>query len=179
MFPTVRPHLRPIARTGRSRAFSWDPEADGGAWVWSTLGPCQWDLNYSNPEVLAAMAAEMLFLANLGAGVIRVNGAEFLWKELGTDCENLPEAHVIVQILEAFARIAAPSISSSMRGDGPSGPAITFVNPEECRAGYNSLLMSSVWEALATATPASWPGPWATDSTLADRMCLDHLSPFA
>lgn len=155
MFPDTEvpgryaPHLRP-SQDRKSRAFSWEPGADGGAWVWSTLGPLQWDLNYANPEVLAAMAAEMLLLANLGAGVIRVNGAEFLWKELGTSCENLPEAHVIVQIFEAILRISAPSTTLLCGTLVPQDTAITFVGPEECRLAYNSLVMSSVWEALAT-----------------------------
>ena len=114
------------------------------------FGRTRWGLNYSNPDVLAAMAGEMLFLANLGAGVIRLNGSESVWKDEGTDNENLPEAHVVVQILETLTRIAAPSVSLLSGAMVPSDRAATFINAEECRAGYNSLLMSSVWEALAS-----------------------------
>ena len=144
-------HLRPMPPDREGDAFTWHPEVDGGAWVWTTITPKQWDLDYSNPEVLAAITGEMLFLANLGAGVIRVNGAKHLWKQGGTDCENLPEAHVIVQVLEAIMRIAAPSTSLVSGAMVPSDPEASFVNPEECRAAYDSFLMSAVWEALATA----------------------------
>jgi amylosucrase len=144
-------HLRPMPTDREGDAFTWHPEIDGGAWVWSTVSPEQWDLDYSNPDVLAAIAGELLFLANLGAGVIRLNGAKHLWKQIGTDCENLPEAHVIVQVLEALSRIAAPSISFVSGAMVPSDHETSFVSPEECRAAYDSALMSAVWESLATA----------------------------
>lgn len=147
---TYAPHLRSIGPARGGDAFTWHPEVDGGAWVWTTLSPLQWDLDYSNPGVLAAVAAEMLFLANLGAGVIRINGEQFLWKRPGTNCEGLPEAHQIVQVLDTVARIAAPSISL-VSGAMVPGSQMSFVSGGECRAAYHSVLMSAVWEALATA----------------------------
>jgi amylosucrase len=142
-------HLRPLGPERVGDAFSWHQEVDGGAWVWTTLSPGQWDLNYSNPNVLAAVTTEMLFLANLGAGVIRINGESLLWKQPGTDCENLPEAHMIVQVLDTVVRIAAPSVSLISGAMVPDPH--DFVSPGECRAGYDSVLMSAVWESLATA----------------------------
>jgi amylosucrase len=144
------PQLHSIAPDRGGDGFTWHPEVDGGAWVWTTLSPAQWDLNYSNPDVLAAVVTEMLFLANLGAGVIRISGEPFLWKRPGTSCENLPEAHLIVEVLDTIARIAAPSISL-VSGAMVPGPQASFIGPGECRAGYNSVLMSAVWEALATS----------------------------
>ena len=143
------PHLRSIAPERDGDAFTWHPEVDGGAWVWTTLSPAQWDLNYSNPDVLAAVVTELLFLANMGPGVIRINGESFLWKQPGTNCENLPEAHLIVQILDTIAGIAAPSVTLISGAMVPG--THHFVSPGECRAGYDSVLMSAVWEALATA----------------------------
>jgi len=122
------PYLRPITPSREGDAFTWHPEVDGGAWVWTTLSPAQWDLNYANPDVLAAVVSEMLFLANLGAGAIRINGEAFLWKQPGTDCENLPEAHVIVEILDTVTRIAAPSISL-ISGAMVPGPQTSFIHP--------------------------------------------------
>ena len=142
--------LRSRTRDRGGDVFTWHPEMEGGAWVWTTFGPSRWDLNYSNPDVLAAMTGEMLFLANLGAGVIRLNGLEFLRTNPGTDCENLPEAHVVVETIDAVARIAAPSVSFLSGAMVPSDRVATFVNVGECRAGYNSVLMSSTWEALAS-----------------------------
>ena len=34
----------------------------------------------------------------------------FIWKQLGTSCENLPEAHRLIRAFNAVARIAAPAL---------------------------------------------------------------------
>ena len=141
--------LQSMPREQGGDAFTWRAEVDGGAWVSTTFGPSRWDLNYSSPEVLTAVAGEMLFVANLGAGVIRLNGLALLGKSPGTDSENLPEAHAIVEALDSVARIAAPSVSFLSGAMVPSERVGTFVSTGQCRAAYNSLLMSSTWEALA------------------------------
>ncbi len=66
-------------------------------WVWTTFHNYQWDLNYENPAVFNHMAEEMLFLANLGVEVLRLDAVAFTWKRLGTSCEKLPEAHQLIQ----------------------------------------------------------------------------------
>jgi len=33
-----------------------------------------------------------------------------MWKRIGTDCENQPEAHAILQAFRALSRIAAPGL---------------------------------------------------------------------
>ena len=58
--------------------------------MWTTFHSYQWDLNYANPAVFNRMAEEMLFLANQGVEVLRLDAVAFIWKQLGTGCENLP-----------------------------------------------------------------------------------------
>ncbi|MEO1166885.1 MAG: alpha-amylase family glycosyl hydrolase, partial [Chloroflexota bacterium] len=65
-------------------------------WVWTSFYNFQWDLNYKNPEVFNAMAGEMLYLANQGVEVLRFDALAFIWKEMGTACESLPQAHMII-----------------------------------------------------------------------------------
>jgi amylosucrase len=79
-------------------------------WVWTTFNSFQWDLNYRNPEAFRGMAAEMLYLANAGAEVLRLDALAFTWKEMGTNCESLPKAHTLVRAFNAVLRIAAPSL---------------------------------------------------------------------
>lgn len=38
----------------------------------------QWDLNYSNPAVFRAMARELLFLANSGVEILRMDAVAFM-----------------------------------------------------------------------------------------------------
>ena len=56
------------------------------------------------------MLEEMLFLANMGVDILRLDAVAFIWKRMGTSCENLPEAHLIIQAFNLLARIAAPGL---------------------------------------------------------------------
>jgi hypothetical protein len=138
------PHLKANAPDRGGDSFTWHSDVQGGRWIWTTFQPFEWDLNYSNPRVLAAIAGELLGIANLGIGALRLNSVGHLWKTPGTACEDLPEAHLIVQVLQMLVDIAAPAVV--LISEVPA-----FVNSEECRLGYNDLLMSSIWEAIATA----------------------------
>ena len=141
-------HLRDIFPTVRKGSFTWNDEMQ--KWVWTTFNSYQWDLNYANPEVFRAMAEEMLFLANQGVTVLRLDAIAFIWKRLGTVCENQPEAHMIVQAFNALARIAAPSLLFKSEAIVHPDEVITYVRPDECQLSYNPTLMALLWEALAT-----------------------------
>jgi amylosucrase len=143
-------HLREIFPDRGGDAFIWRDDLDGGKWVWSTFYPFQWDLNYTNPAVLNAILGEMLFLANQGVDVLRLDAVPFLWKKPGTPSENLPEAHLVVRALNAAAAIAAPSLVFKSEAIVHPDEVARYVRPDECRLSYNPLLMCSLWDALAT-----------------------------
>ena len=140
--------LREIFPTVRRGSFTWRPELQ--RWVWTTFNSFQWDLRYANPAVLVAMAEEMLFLANAGVEFLRLDAVAFIWKQLGTSCENLPEAHLIIQAFNAIARIAAPALLFKSEAIVHPDDVISYVSPGECQVSYNPLLMALLWEALAT-----------------------------
>lgn len=119
-------------------------------WVWTTFNSFQWDLNYANPEVFNAMAEEMLFIANLGVEVLRMDAVAFIWKQLGTNCENLPEAHTLIQAFNAVARIAAPSLLFKSEAIVHPDDVAKYIRPDECQISYNPLLMALLWNTLAT-----------------------------
>ena len=100
--------LREIFPDVRRGSFTW--RADMRRWVWTTFNSFQWDLNYANPQVFRAMADELLFLANAGVEILRLDAVPFIWKRMGTSCENQPEAHLLIQAFNALARIAAPAL---------------------------------------------------------------------
>lgn len=125
-------------------------EGQEGPWVWTTFHSYQWDLNYSNPAVFNQMASEMLFLANLGADVLRLDALAFVWKQLGTACESLPEAHLVIQAFNAVARIAAPALLFKSEAIVHPDDVVKYVGPEECQLSYNPLLMALLWNTLAT-----------------------------
>lgn len=121
-----------------------------GRWIWSTFYHFQWDLNYANPAVFTAMAGEMLFLANVGVDVLRMDAVAFIWKQLGTDCENLPQAHTLIRAFNAVCRIAAPAVLFKSEAIVHPDRVVEYIAPEECQLSYNPLQMALVWEALAT-----------------------------
>ncbi len=140
--------LREIFPEQRPGSFTYRAEID--RWVWTTFNSFQWDLNYANPVVFRRMAAEMLFLANQGVEVLRLDAVAFIWKRLGTPCENLPEAHLIIRAYNALARIAAPALLFKSEAIVHPDEVARYIDAEECQLSYNPLLMALLWEALAT-----------------------------
>jgi amylosucrase len=140
--------LREIFPDARPGSFTYQP--DMGKWVWTTFYSFQWDLNYGNPAVFRAMLQEMLSLANAGVEVLRLDAVAFIWKQLGTSCENLPEAHMIIQAYNALARIAAPALLFKSEAIVHPDEVARYISPNECQLSYNPLLMALLWESLAT-----------------------------
>jgi len=141
-------HLREIFPSVRRGSFTYMPQID--RWVWTTFHSFQWDLNYRNPAVFNRMAEEMLFLANVGVEALRLDAVAFTWKQLGTSCENLPDAHRLIQAFNALARIAAPSLLFKSEAIVHPDDVARYISPGECQLSYNPLLMALLWEALAT-----------------------------
>jgi amylosucrase len=119
-------------------------------WVWTTFNRFQWDLNYANPAVFTAMLEEMLFLANQGVEVLRLDAVAFIWKQMGTTCENLPQAHQIIQALNGLVRIAAPAMIFKSEAIVHPDHVASYISRDECPISYNPTLMALLWEALAT-----------------------------
>jgi amylosucrase len=140
--------LREIFPDRRRGSFSYRPEMD--RWVWTTFNDFQWDLNYANPAVFQSMAEEMLFLANRGVEILRLDAVVFCWKRLGTSCENLPESHLLVRAFNALARIAAPALLFKSEAIVHPDEVREFIDLGECQLSYNPLLMALLWNSLAT-----------------------------
>lgn len=121
-------------------------------WVWSTFYPYQWDLNYANPAVFAAMAASLLRLANRGIEVFRLDSTAFVWKREGTNSMNQPEAHQILQALRAIIDIVAPGVLLKAEAIVPTRELPAYLGSteaRECHIAYHSSLMAASWVALS------------------------------
>ncbi len=123
-------------------------------WVWTTFYGYQWDLNWSNPDVFVEMALTMLRLANRGIEAFRLDSTAYLWKRLGTDCMNQPEAHAILQALRAVSDIVAPGVLLKAEAIVPARELPPYFGTDEsagreCHLAYHSTLMAALWVALA------------------------------
>ena len=158
-------------------SFTHVPEM--GGWVWTTFNDYQWDLDHRNPDVFAAMLGTMLELANHGVDVLRLDAVPFLWKRLGTDCQNQPEAHLLVQAYRALTRLAAPGVLFKAEAIVAPEMLVQYLGAHdryrpECDLAYHNQLMVLLWSSLATrdarlATralsrlrPAPAPTGWVT-----------------
>lgn len=132
--------------------FTFFPEVE--KWVWTSFYAFQWDLDYRNPAVFQAMYEEMFFLANAGADVLRLDAVPFLWKEMDTNCRNLPEAHWLLRAYRALIRIAAPGVLFKAEAIVAPDDIIRYLGvggyeDKECEMAYNATLMCHLWHALA------------------------------
>jgi amylosucrase len=158
-------------------SFTWCEELS--RWVWTTFNPYQWDLDHANPAVFRAMAEIMMGLANAGVDVLRLDAVPFLWKRLGTNCQNLPEVHDLLQAFRAVMRIAAPSVALKAEAIVSPADLVAYLGVgrhegKECDLAYHNSLMVLLWSALASgrvgllthvlrAMPPVPPGAaWAT-----------------
>lgn len=141
-------HLREIFPEEKPGSFTYLPETN--QWVWTTFNTYQWDLNFSNPEVFKAITEEMFFIANLGIDIMRMDAVPFIWKELGTSCENLPQVHTLLQAFNLVAKIVTPSLIFISEAIVHPNDVNSYISESECKISYNPLMMATSWEALAT-----------------------------
>ncbi|MEZ4592115.1 MAG: alpha-amylase family protein [Chloroflexota bacterium] len=123
-------------------------------WVWTTFNEYQWDLNYHNPAVFTEMVEIMLYLANQGVEVLRLDAVAFMWKRLGTNCENQPEAHLILQAFRALCRLAAPGLLLKAEAIVSPPDLVPYLGRgvaanKECHIAYHNVLMVMLWSCLA------------------------------
>jgi amylosucrase len=142
---------------------------DDGRWVWTTFYDYQWDLNYANPAVFRDMLDTMFFLVNQGVDVLRLDAAPFLWKRMGTNCQNQPEVFLLIQAFRALLRVVAPGVILKAEAIVPPDALLQYVGVKatvgkQCELAYNNQLMVNLWSCLATrkvqlATQASYREP--------------------
>lgn len=149
---SLEQHLPQIFPQTAPGNFVWIEETQ--KYVWSTFYNYQWDLNYSNPKVLIAMADTMLALANLGVEAFRLDSAAFLWKRQGTNCMNQPECHWILQCLRAVVDLAAPGVLLKAEAIVPTAELPPYFGQgqaqgKECHLAYQSSMMAASWYCLA------------------------------
>ena len=166
-------------------SFTWDDDLD--AWVWTTFNAYQWDLDWSNPEVFYEFADIVSHLGNVGVDVLRLDAIAFIWKRLGTNCQNQPEVHDITQALRAFARIACPALLFKAEAILAPHDVVRYLGQGRHFAkvsdlAYHNSLMVQVWSMLASqdvrmaaATLGSTPPIPATTAWINYVRCHDDI----
>ena len=133
--------------------FTWDEEMQ--RWVMTVFNNYQWDLNYSNPAVFIEMLDVILYWANMGADILRLDAVAFLWKKIGSTCQNEREAHLILQLLKDCCQVVAPGVLFIAEAIVAPMEVTKYFGEDaiiakECEIAYNATYMALLWDAVAT-----------------------------
>ncbi|MEP6631404.1 MAG: alpha-amylase, partial [Lapillicoccus sp.] len=143
--------------------------------------------NWTNPEVLVEFAEIILFLANLGVEVLRLDAIAFLWKRMGGSGQNEPEVHAITQVLRTLARIACPALAFKAEAIVAPHDLVQYLGAgrhygKVSDLAYHNTLMVQIWSMLATSdsrlaahTLESLPRAPSTASWITYVRCHDDI----
>lgn len=142
------PQVFPTTAPGN---FTW--LEDVRHYVMTTFYPYQWDLNYKNPRVFNEMMYNFLYLTNRGIDIIRIDAVPYIWKELNTQCRNLPQVHTIVRMMRMIGEIVCPGVlllGEVVMEPEKVVPYFGTVEKPECHMLYNVTTMATTWHTVAT-----------------------------
>ncbi|MGW8193907.1 MAG: alpha-amylase family glycosyl hydrolase [Desulforhopalus sp.] len=150
MFEVTMPEIFPETSSGN---FTWDEVMN--KWVMTVFNDYQWDLNYSNPAVFIEMLDIILYWANNGADILRLDAVAFLWKKIGSICQNEREAHLLLQLMKDCCQVTAPGVLFIAEAIVAPVEITKYfgedaINAKECEIAYNASFMALLWDAVAT-----------------------------
>uniref|UniRef100_UPI0040488DA4 alpha-amylase family glycosyl hydrolase n=1 Tax=Roseivirga sp. TaxID=1964215 RepID=UPI0040488DA4 len=150
IFEQTMPQVFPETAPGN---FTYSEEMQ--KWVMTVFNTYQWDLNYTNPKVLTEMIEVVLFLANLGVDVFRMDAVAFVWKQLGTSSQNLDQAHIIHQLIKQCAQVVAPGVAFLAEAIVAPEEIVKYFGESEIWSNehdiaYNATLMALLWNSIST-----------------------------
>jgi amylosucrase len=150
MFEQTMPQIFPETDPGN---FTWNEEMQ--KWVMTVFHDYQWDLNYSNPAVFIEMLDIILFWANQGVDVLRLDAVAFLWKKIGTTCQNERNAHLVLQLMKDCCQVTAPGVLFIAEAIVAPVEVIKYFGEDaivakECEIAYNATFMALLWDGIAT-----------------------------
>ncbi len=148
LYEKTVPQVFPTTAPGN---FTWLP--DIGHFVMTTFYSYQWDLNYRNPRVFNEMMYNFLYLTNRGIDIIRIDAVPYIWKELNTQCRNLPRVHTIVRMMRMISEIVCPGVlllGEVVMEPEKVVPYFGTLEKPECHMLYNVTTMATTWHTVAT-----------------------------
>ncbi len=148
LYEKTVPQVFPTTAPGN---FTWLPEVEH--FVMTSFYPYQWDLNYKNPRVFNEMMYNFLYLANRGIDIIRIDAVPYIWKELNTQCRNLPQVHTIVRMMRMISEIVCPGVlllGEVVMEPVKVAPYFGTTEKPECHMLYNVTTMATTWHTVAT-----------------------------
>lgn len=167
-------------------------EKSGDEYFFHRFFEFQPDLNYRNPQVMLEISRILLFWMSQGLDGFRADAIPYIWKEEGTNCENLPQAHTILKIMRAILDYVRPNTLLLAEACQPPTEVVKYFGKgDECHAGYHFPLMPMIFKSLAlqdakpirgilhpSVTPEILPeNQWFMFLRLHDELTLEMVTP--
>lgn len=97
----------------------------------------------------------ILDLADVGVEILRLDAVPFMWKRMGTNCQNEPEVHLLVQALRALVRMATPAVLFKAEAIVAPGELVQYLGTHdrerpEWDLAYHNQLMVTLWSTAAS-----------------------------
>ena len=127
--------------------WTWDPEAQ--QFFWHRFFSHQPDLNFDNPKVREAVIRVMKFWLRMGVDGLRLDAIPYLIERDGTNCENLPETHLVLKELRAaLDQEFKGRIFLAEANQWPADVRPYFGDSDECHMAFHFPLMPRMYMAL-------------------------------
>lgn len=176
-------------------------------YLYHTFYPFQPDINWQNPKVLYYMLDTVTNWANLGVDIFRMDAIPYLSKDSGTNAENQPKTHAIINILSDYIQLTAPASVIQVEACqspkdilpyfgkdrevqvGADNENIKFKRTSEAQVAYHFPNMNAIWASLVTGdkkyfietnkkTPAiPKTAVWGNFLRVHDELTLEMVSP--
>ena len=147
-YEKTKPQVLPKSAPGN---FTWDINTHKV--VMTTFHSNQWDLNYHNPAVFHEMCGNLLFLCNAGVEIVRLGAVSYIWKEIGTDCIDLPEVHTILRLFRMAVDIVCPGVLLAAEAPPDFDAEVSYygsLERPECHFLCNNSVTTSIWNGVAS-----------------------------
>jgi sucrose phosphorylase len=110
--------------------------------LWTTFSADQIDFNFNSLDVLEKMIDVLLFYADQGATILRLDAIAYLWKEIGTNCIHLSQTHDMVKLFRAILDLVAPDVIILTETNVPHDENISYFGDghDEAQMVYNFTL---------------------------------------
>ena len=129
---------------------NWEWEEHASQYYFHRFFAIQPDLNYRNPKVLLEMTKALVNWKLRGLDGFRADAIPYIWKEEGTNCENLPKTHTVVKFFRAALDfIEADTLLLAEACQPPKKVVEYFGEGDECNAAYHFPVMPRIYRSLA------------------------------
>jgi len=121
--------------------------------LWTTFSTDQIDVNYQSPKIFLKFIEILLFYAQQGARIIRMDAIAYLWKKIGTSCIHLQETHDMVKLFRLVYELVNDKGVILTETNVPHQENISYFGSgyDEAQMVYNFTLHPLVLYSFVTA----------------------------